>query len=228
MLLAVVSAALVAKDENSQLSGHGSVALTSMDPGLFIGSFTTDGEDALITLREKLPAGLKHFIAKYDDGIPVEVAEDARFEMRSNVVLNHVTHGNDALAIQFTRWDDLTREQKEQFEELGKQGRAVVREQKRSIVGHGLLKAREVERRVARSIPFIVNSHHFMRAWQIKNIRPTTGSANPERTDERYCVYDEFSSSYGYTEAWVQWLVRHCGTPKDFAETTGRNAQPKS
>jgi hypothetical protein len=42
---------------------------------------------------------------------------------------------------------------------------------------------------------------HFLRAWQIKGIRPHGGDPHPKRTDERYCLCDELSGSYGYTEA---------------------------
>jgi hypothetical protein len=193
---------------------------------IFVGSFTREGDDALQALREKLPASLKRFISRYDAGLPTEVVDDSRFELRLNVVLNQVQRGNDAMAIQFIRWSDVSAEQKAQFEELGKQGRAIIREQKRPVIGHGFLRPRDAERRVAKNIPFVFNSYHFMRAWQIKGIRPKTGSSDPERTDERYCVYDELSNSYGYTEAWVDWLVRHCGTAEEFESVTGR--APKS
>jgi len=71
-----------------------------------------------------------------------DVAQDSRFEMRHNVVLNQVKRGDDTLAIQFTRWDDLTEDQKVHIAELGKRGQTIIREQKRSVVGLGLLKLR--------------------------------------------------------------------------------------
>ena len=156
-----------------------------------------------------------------------DVAQDSRFEMRHNVVLNQVKRGDDTLAIQFTRWDDLTEDQKVHIAELGKRGQTIIREQKRSVVGLGLLKPREAEHHVADALPYVFNNHHFMRSWQIEEIRPRSGNANPERTDERYCIYDELSDSYGYTEAWVQWLIRHCVTTSGFEKVTGRKPQPK-
>jgi len=193
-----------------------------------VGSFTTEGTEALIRLRSRLPSDLRRFIAEFHDGLSDDLASDARFEVRMRVVLEQVQRGADALAIQFTRWDDMTDEQRELAAELGKVGRVIVREQKRAIAGQGLLKPREAELQVAAEVPYVFNSNHFLRARRFKGIRPPVGDAHPERTDERYCVYDEFSGGYGYTTAWVKWLTGNCSTESGFREATGREPSPKS
>jgi len=192
---------------------------------LFIGTFTTDGDQTLKALRDKLPPGLRRFIADFHAGLPEEVTKSPHFDLRLRVVLESVGSGSDALAIQFTRWDDMSVDEKAAAELLGRRGQAIVREQTRSVVGHGLHRPGEVERRVAAAIPFVFNSYHFLRSWQIKGIRPPNGDAHPERTDQRYCVYDELANQYGYTEAWVKWLIKHCSTADGFTSTTGRPAK---
>ena len=194
---------------------------------IFVGSFTTEGVDALRTLRSRLPADLRHFIAEFYDGLTDEVARDSRFDLRLRVVLEQVKRDPEALAIQFTRWDDLTDEQKALVEELGKRGQTIVREQKRPVVGHGLLKPQEAERQVADAIPYGFNSNHFLRARKIKAIRPASGDPFPERTDETYCIYDAFSQSYGYTSMWVKYLVKKCSTESGFRAATGREPRRK-
>jgi hypothetical protein len=189
---------------------------------IFVGTFTTEGADALRKLRDRLPANLKRFIAQFHHGLPDEVAADARFELRLRVVLEQVQRGDDALAIQFTRWDDMTEEQRRVITELGKRGQAIIREQKRAVVSHGLLRPREAEQRVAAAVPFKFTSNHFLRAWKIKRIRPLAVDPHPERTDERYCLYDELSRLYGYTDAWVKWLIKQCQTADGFEAATGR------
>lgn len=72
------------------------------------------------------------------------------------------------------------------------------------------------------------NSHHFLRAWQIKGIRPSQGDVHPERTDEKYCIYDALSKSYGYTDAWVKWLIKNCSTEGGFLDVTGRDPRIKT
>lgn len=203
-----------------------SLATTLRFP-IFVGSFTTEGTEALVRLRSKLPADLRRFIAEFHDGLSDELARDSRFELRLRVVLEQVQRDAEALAIQFTRWDDLTDEQRKLVEELGRRGQTIVREQKRSVVGHGLLRPQEAERQVADAVPFEFNSNHFLRARQVKKIRPPSGDAHPERTDERYCIYDEFSRSYGYTAAWVKYLIKKCTTEQGFRDATGREPKAK-
>lgn len=194
---------------------------------VFIGTFTTEGVDALRTLRDHLPAGLKRFIAQYHSGLSDEVTDDDRFELRLNVILQQ-GRGSDALALEFARWDDMTAEERAAAELLGKRGRTVVREQRRMVVGDGLLRPKDACQRVTAAVPYAFNSHHFLRAWQIKGIRPTKGASHPERTDEKYCVYDALSRSYGYTEAWVKWLIKSCSTAEGFRSATGREPRPRT
>lgn len=194
---------------------------------IFIGTFTTEGEVALRSLRNGLPADLRRFIADFHAGVTAEILSDNRFELRLNVVLQQVQRGDNALAIQFRRWDDMTDDERAAAEVLGKRGHTIVREQRRMVVGHGLLKPREAEQRVAAVIPFQFNSHHFLRAWQIKKIRPEKRDPHPERTDEKYCVYDELARSYGYTEAWVAYLIKACSTERGFEDATGRDPHGK-
>ena len=117
----------------------------------------------------------------------------------------------------------MTDEQRKVVTALGKRGQTIVREQKGAIVGHGLLKPREAEQRIAAALPFAFNSHHFLRASQSKAVRPQRGDPHPEPTDERYCLYDELSGSYGYTDAGVKWLIKHCATDDGFHAATGRS-----
>lgn len=194
---------------------------------VFIGSFTPEGERALIALRDRLPAALKRFIAEYHSGLPESVSSDDRFELRLNVVLQ-VSKASDALAIQFTRWDDMSPEERVAAELLGKTGRTIVREQQRRVVGHGLLRPGEAQHKVAEAVPYVFTSHHFLRAWQIKGIRPPKGDLRPERTDEKYCVYDALSRSYGFTDAWVKWLIKNCSTESGFRAATGRDPRPRT
>jgi hypothetical protein len=195
---------------------------------VFVGTFTTEGVETLKRLRNQLPADLKRFIAEFHDGLTGDVARDARFELRLRVVLELAQRNSDSMAIQFTRWDDLTDDEKRMVEQLGRRGQAVVREQKRAVVGLGLMRAQEAERQVAAAIPYVFNSNHFLRARKRKDIRPDTGEPHPERTDERYCVFDELSGSYGYTKAWVKWLINKCSTEAGFREATGRDPKLKS
>lgn len=194
---------------------------------IFVGTFTTEGEQALSRLRNSLPADLRRFIAEYHAGLPEATSQDYRFEMRLRVVLELAQRDPSALAMRFTRWDDMTDAERQAVLEMGRRGQTIVREQRRAVVGHGLVRPRDAERQVASAIPYRFTSNHFLRAWQIKGIRPPSNDPHPERTDERYCVWDALSRSYGYTQGWVRWLIGQCATAEGFEATTGRAPTPR-
>jgi Domain of unknown function (DUF3644) len=175
---------------------------------VFIGSFTDAGEETLRRLRRSLPAPLRRFIAQYEAGLPEGVADDQRYELRLRVVNELAPRDPEALAIQYSRYDDLSDEEKQTVEQLGRKGMVVVREQQRGVVNHELLKPREAVRKINEQVPFTFNMHHFVTAWKKLKIRPPAGDAHPERTDERYCLYDSMHRDYGYTKAFVSKVVR--------------------
>jgi hypothetical protein len=57
---------------------------------------------------------------------------------------------------------------------------------------------------------------HFTKAWKVTGCRPPTGSKHPERTIEKYCVYDEPHRDYLYTAAYGEKLVREAKAPARF------------
>ena len=47
-------------------------------------------------------------------------------------------------------------------------------------------------------------------------IRPETGSSHPERTNTKYCVYDSMNKNYGYTQAWVDFLIEQMNKDEEY------------
>ena len=43
--------------------------------------------------------------------------------------------------------------------------------------------------------------------WRKYKVRPPKGGQNPEATDWKFCTYDKMHKDYGYTQAWVEFLV---------------------
>lgn len=76
------------------------------------------------------------------------------------------------------------------------------------VASSGLMKPGEVVERLRECLPFRVTMHTHTRAWKDYKVRPGSGSTRPQETVSRYCLYDDLSKSYGYTEAWVEHL---CG-----------------
>jgi hypothetical protein len=194
---------------------------------VFVGSFTDEGERTLRRLRAQLPATLRTFIAQYDAGLDESITRDPRYEFRLRVLQELAPKDPDSLAVQFTRFDDLTDEQRTTVEAIGKKGYVVVRERKRPVVGHGLLKPTVAAKAVQEQIPFVFSTGHFTNAWKSWGVRPPVGDPHPEKTEERYCIYDERHKDYGYTEAYVAKLVRECKTEAGFRKVLGTAPKDK-
>jgi hypothetical protein len=183
---------------------------------VFIGSFTAEGEQTLRRLRAQLPASLRTFIAEHNAGLDESIAQDPRYELRLRILQELAPKDPDALAVNFTRYDELTEDQRTVIEAIGKKGYVVVRERQRPVIGHGFLKPTEAAKMVQEKIPFVFNAALFTKSWKTLGVRPLTNQPHPEKTDEKYCLYDERHKDYGYTQAYVDKLVRECKTGTGF------------
>lgn len=119
-------------------------------------------------------------------------------------------------------------EERTTIEGIGKKGFVVVREQKRGVIGHGLMKPTEAAKAIEAQIPFKFTSGLFTKAWKKLSVRPPVGDPQPERTDDKYCFYDERHRDYGYTPAYVSKIVRETNTEakfRKFLQTTPRDKE---
>lgn len=194
---------------------------------VFVGTFTPGGETALRRLRDTLPAPLRAFAAEHASALDPAVAGDDRYEFRLRLVPELAPRDPDALPLRFTRLDDMTDEQRTAVEALGRTGSVIVREQTRAVANAGRLKPREATKAVEEAIPFVFTVNSFTAAWRTLGVRPPTGDQNPERTDEKYCVYDELHRDYGYTPAFVKKVIKAASTEKGFRDLVGRAPKAK-
>lgn len=202
----------------AQFGQEMSLATTLRFP-MFIGSFTADGQSALERLHAKLPAGLRKFIVQSTAGLPDDVVDDAKYDMRLRVFLELAKNPGDALPIQFVRQADMTEEQKKLIKDTGI---VIVREQQRDVTNCGWMKPHQVVAAVSARIPFVYKMNHFVQGWTKEAVRPSGGSKHPERTKEQYCRYDEPHRDYTYSQQYVEHLVRHLATEEGFRELTGQ------
>lgn len=188
---------------------------------IFVGTFTTQGEQALRRFRRTLPADLRGFVTDYESGLDDSVVNDSRYEFRLRTMVELAPKDPDAVAMQFTRYEDMTEEERTFAEEMGKRGQVIVREQKRPVSGLGRLMPKAAAAEVEAGNPFVFNLNHFAAAWRRKSIRPPNDDPNPHRTNPDFCEYDEPTKTYRYTKAYVSHLIKKCSTEKGFEDTTG-------
>ena len=207
--------------------GMASSLATRLRFPVFVGSFTSEGEKALLQLRKRLPVSMRKFLAEYHANLDSTVSDDPRYELRLRVLQELAPKDSDALAIQYTRYDDLTPDERIAVEGLGRKGNVIVRERVRNVAGAGELRAMEVVKAVQARIPYQFNSDDFRRAWKALKVRPATKSPHPEGTEEKYSTYDTRHRDYGYKPAYVEKLVRECSTSAGYRRLTGKPAKDK-
>lgn len=193
---------------------------------VFIGTFTESAEDALIRLQNALPIDLKTFLADYDADISEELQSDPHYRLRLRVLLETASSTGD-MALQFSRFEDLSLEQQAAMEELGKTGKVIVRQQVRPVQNKAMFKPSQVTQLVSKAIPFDFNPHDFTLSWKAGNYRPLNGSSDPKITRADFCIYDEPHRDYLYTQAYVNHLIDKCSTEQGFSETIGRAPKQK-
>ncbi|MEV4076663.1 DUF3644 domain-containing protein [Nonomuraea fuscirosea] len=195
---------------------------------VFIGSFTDAGERALQRLQQSLPAALRKFVTEFHSGISNESLADPRFEFRLRVVNELAPKDPDALPLQFVKYHELSDEEREVIDELGRKGMVINRERRRDVVGHGLRRPKDVIGEVSEKIPFKFHQAHFVKAWKALKVRPENEDLHPEVTDEKYCIYDERHRDYGYKPAFIKKLIKECSTAEGFRSLIGSDPIDKT
>jgi Domain of unknown function (DUF3644) len=194
---------------------------------IFVGELTALGDARIQDLRGELPKNTRDFLARFESDLDPAITQDQRYEFRITLVpkLGPKTEADRSLT--FVREGDLSDNEKAMLTELGKSGSVVVREQTRPVASAGLMRPAIAAARVQARIPFVFHMGHFIRAWKALGCRPPGGAKRPERTDEKYCVYDEPHGDYLYTPAFVDRVARETSTAKKFEDFIGLPAKPK-
>lgn len=157
---------------------------------------------------------VKAFIEKYRSTLTTDILESGQYSFKAFLlqVANH--QSKDALPIQFFRYDQLSEEERENVSKFA----VLVKEKEKPVSGKDLLLPAKVVKDVQKALgnpkveryggkkdKFNLDTH--TRCWKKYNVRPANGAANKSNTDTRYCVYNELSNQYGYTRAWVTFLI---------------------
>ena len=209
-----------------QFGDDQSLALRLRIP-LFVGTFSPQGEQALRRLRKTLPPDLRGFLTDYESGLDEQVVGNPHYEFRLRATVELAPKDPDAVAVQFTRYDDMTAEERAAVEEMGRKGQVIVRDRKQPVSGLGRLMPKPAAAEIEAGIPFVFNVSHFTAAWKRAKVRPPHGDANPDRTNSDFCEYDEPTRSYRYTRAYVSHLIKKCATDEGFEAVTGMSPRQK-
>ena len=169
-------------------------------------------------LQSSAATDLLDFIRQFRAGLPQEVLESSSYSLRVFLVPKLANRAGTAdLSVEFVPFD---RSRPEEMEGLKKVA-ALIKEKHVQVASSGLMKPGEVVRKLAEGLPFQVTMHTHTQAWRVYGVRPGTDAEDPRDTRSQYCLYDDLSGSYGYTQAWVDYLRRKLSDPQEFERVTG-------
>ncbi|RJQ14240.1 MAG: DUF3644 domain-containing protein [Nitrospiraceae bacterium] len=163
------------------------------------------------------------FIQQYRSTISQDITASGKYSFKAFLiqVANHKSE--NALPIQFIHYDKLSEEQRKQVSQFG----AMVKFKEVPVANLNIMKAGEVVKKVQGALgnPKIQRGNRQVDrfnltvhavCWKKYKARPSGGSSNPEQTDYRYCIYDKMHNDYGFTQAWVDFIVEKLRDPKEF------------
>jgi hypothetical protein len=191
---------------------------------VFLTSLSDTAVAALKDVHRRLPRRLTKYVAEYDAALTDEVRDDHRYEFRVYLVQQTGPKTEADALMRFVRFEDLTENERQQLEQV----QTIVREKQVPVANIDRHKPSVVCDRVSEvlGVRFTPSSDH-VRAWKYYGVRPETGAGPPERTDARYCVYDEPHRDYVYTDAWITKLTTELRDPAKFKEVIGHAPLPQ-
>lgn len=196
---------------------------------VFVNSITAAEMQDTIRHQARIPAGVRNLLLDFESGLGADVTDDQRYEFRIRLIPQTGPRADSDLAISFVRDEDLSQEQRDALAALGRRGTVIVRQQLRSVASLGLMKPGTAAAAIEAQIPFRFSVYGpFVHAWKALNVRPPAGDPHPERTDERYCTYDEPHGDYLYTQAFVEKVVRNTNTARKYRGFIGREPRPQA
>ena len=171
------------------------------------------------------------FVQQYRSTISPEVLASGRYSFKAFLiqVANHKSA--NALPIQFVHYDKLSEEERKQIAQLV----AMVKFKEVPVSNLTTIRPGEVVRKVQAGLGDpkidrngkIVNKFNLdthSRCWRRYKVRPASGSPNPQATNWQYCIYDKMHDDYGYTQAWVDFLLEKLKEPNEWDALFIRNA----
>jgi hypothetical protein len=163
------------------------------------------------------------FIQQYRSTVSPDVIACGKYSFKAFLiqVANHKSE--NALPIQFVHYDKLSDEEKKQLGHVV----AMVKFKEVPVANPDIIKPGEAVKRVQHGLgnpkvvrygkqvdKFTLDAH--ARCWRKYKVRPPSGSANPHETNWKFCVYDKMHDDYGYTQAWVDFLIENLQDPIAF------------
>ena len=177
-------------------------------------------EEALRRLQSSALDDVRHYIETFRAGLTPEILDSTQFSLRVFLIPKLENNPRIAdLSVEFVAYDPNSPIAMEELQRVT----ALIREKRIPVASKGLVKPSAVVAQVEQCIPFKFTIDTHTRCWKHYKVRPPEDTERPENTRSDFCIYDELSKGYGYTEAWVKYLCRKLADPVEYEAVTGRS-----
>ncbi len=213
--------AMLLNFENLLIKEFGEVAALGerLTVPLQLSGFRNDaGLRSLKQAQAQLPTDVMDYLCRHREEVPDDVLRSPEYALQ--IFFVPVTANRERAAdavVRFLSVADVTPDLEAQLRQI-----AVVDKPKRVAVASGdLLRPAEIVRLVVERLPFRFTMDTHTRCWRYYGVRPASGSGEPEATDGRYCCFDRLLDGYGYTQAWVDKLVKDLSDAANYRKIVG-------
>jgi hypothetical protein len=184
---------------------------------IFLSTFSDDALESVKRAYARLGAPVRRYIENFRAALADDIASNSAFDFRVRLVPKTTSAPAADLALEFIRLENLSEAERQQLE-----GRFVaIRDRQVEVTIKDKIKPGQVVFEVRKLLPWFNQYHHQMAARHF-NVHPQYGSAKPEDTEAKYCVYVEPFKAYVYTKAWVQKLLREFQTSIAYEKIIGK------
>ena len=178
-------------------------------------------EGSLTSLRKaqaRLPTDVADYLARHRADVADDVLTSPEYCLQ--VFFVPIAANRERSADAVVRFIPPDRVTSELERELSKAG-VVTKRRITPVASADLLRPSEVVNLVAERLPHRFTMDTHVRSWRHYKVRPPSGSGEPEATDDRYCRWDRLLGGYGYTDAWVEKLVRDLSDAGKYESVVG-------
>jgi hypothetical protein len=168
---------------------------------------------------------VKNYIDTYRAALDNTTLNDPEYSFRVFLIPKIGNHEQSSeIAIEFIKFDpDHPDEMEKHKHEVTLIRETTVRI---PIVNLGMFKSGEVTKRVNDAINRKLHAaSHHAKCWRYFNVRPEKNSKNPDKTNRKYCHWDEPHKDYVYTQEWIDLLISELSNPQKRLTILGK--EPK-
>lgn len=149
---------------------------------------------------------INKFIESYRDSLSLATFTSQEYSVKLIQIPKIASASRHDLAVEFVRWEDLSKEDKENVTKLT----AIIKEKvvTRNLVNPNCYKPGQVIKEVNKSSIVKIHQGDLRALLRIFQIRPLKKDVeDPFETNNKYCLYDGVHLDYVYTKEWIDFLI---------------------